>query len=263
MSEVLLNADSLVKTFGNDLTAVDGVSLEVAAGETLGIVGEAGSGKSTLLRLLNGLHPADSGSITFRGSEVVGAGASACPCLDGTETARDLRKIRKDMQMIFQDPYACLNPRMKVEEILAEPLKIHGTPKPERKLKVKEMLDAVQLPTSALKRYPHEFSGGQRQRIGIARALILHPALVLADEPVASLDVSVQAQILTLLKDLKSEFGCAMIFVAHDLLVVQNISDRVAVMKDGKIVEHLAASDLFDHPTHPYTRKLVEAVPAF
>ena len=250
MNEPLLIAKDLAKAFGNT-PAVRDVSLKVAAGQTLGIVGESGSGKSTLLRLINGLHPADSGSVLFRGSEVVGAGTS------------ELRKIRKDMQMIFQDPYACLNPRMKVEEILAEPLKIHGTPKSERKQKVKEMLDAVQLPASALKRYPHEFSGGQRQRIGIARALILRPALVLADEPVASLDVSVQAQILTLLKDLKTEFGCAMIFVAHDLPVVQNISDRVAVMKDGKIVEHLVSSELFDHPIHPYTQKLVNAVPNF
>jgi ABC-type glutathione transport system ATPase component len=247
MSDSLLTATDLHKSFDGH-PAVRGVSLEVSAGETLGIVGESGSGKSTLLRLLNGLHPADAGSIRFRSAEVIGAPNS------------ELRKIRREMQMIFQDPYACLNPRMRVGEIMAEPLKIHGVPRAERLARVKELLDAVQLPVSALKKHPHEFSGGQRQRIGIARALILKPALVLADEPVASLDVSVQAQILNLLKELQADFGCALIFVAHDLPVVQTISDRIAVMKDGQLVEELPAEDLFDRSTHPYTRKLVRAV---
>lgn len=248
MSKPLLTAQDLCKTFAG-VPAVRDVSLEVAPGETLGIVGESGSGKSTLLRLLNGVHSADRGSVIFRDSEVVGAPSS------------ELRKIRREMQMVFQDPYACLNPRMKVEEIIAEPLKIHGMPKTERAGRVREMLDGVQLPVSALKRHPHEFSGGQRQRIGIARALVLKPSLVLADEPVASLDVSVQAQVLQLLRSLQTELGCAMIFVAHDLPVVQLISDRVTVMKQGEIVEQLAAVDLFDRPQHPYTRKLVQAVP--
>jgi ABC-type glutathione transport system ATPase component len=248
MNDPLLIAEGLTKSF-DGVPAVRDVSLEVVPGETLGIAGESGSGKSTLLRLLNGLHAAEAGSVRFRRSEVVGAPTS------------DLRKIRKDMQMIFQDPYACLNPRMKVAEIIAEPLKIHGVPKAERLSRVREMLDAVQLPASALNRHPHEFSGGQRQRIGIARALVLKPALLLADEPVASLDVSVQAQILQLLRDLQADVGCAMIFVAHDLPVVQLISDRVAVMKEGEIVEQLPAADLFDKPRHPYTRKLVGAVP--
>lgn len=247
MSEPLLTATDLHKSFDGH-PAVRGVSLEVSAGETLGIVGESGSGKSTLLRLLNGLLPSDAGSICFRSAAVVGASTS------------DLRKIRREMQMIFQDPYACLNPRMRVGEIMAEPLKIHGVPRAERLPRVKELLDAVQLPVSALKKHPHEFSGGQRQRIGIARALILKPALVLADEPVASLDVSVQAQILNLLKTLQTEFNCAMIFVAHDLPVVQTISDRVAVMHSGEVVEVLAANDVFDRPQHPITRGLVEAV---
>jgi ABC-type glutathione transport system ATPase component len=244
MTEALLKAEDLVKRFGADFTAVREVSLEVAPGETLGIVGESGSGKSTLLRLLNGLHRADAGSILFRASELVGASTS------------ELRKARRHVQMIFQDPYACLNPRMRVDEILTEPLKIHHIDRDERKTRIREMLDAVQLPTSALRRYPHEFSGGQRQRIGIARALVLRPELLLADEPVASLDVSVQAQVLNLLKDLQQEFGCAMIFVAHDLPVVQYISDRVTVMKNGEFVETLSADQLFDAPQHPYTQKL-------
>jgi len=248
MTEALLTAGGLVKRFGPHFTAVREVSLEVAPGETLGIVGESGSGKSTLLRLLNGLYRADAGSIVFRTSELVGASTS------------DLRKTRRHVQMIFQDPYACLNPRMRVEEILTEPLKIHKISRKERKTRIREMLDAVQLPASALRRYPHEFSGGQRQRIGIARALVLRPELVLADEPVASLDVSVQAQVLNLLKDLQQEFGCAMIFVAHDLPVVQYVSDRISVMKAGELVETLPSRKLFDHPQHPYTQKLIDAV---
>jgi ABC-type glutathione transport system ATPase component len=249
MTAPLLKAEGLIKRFGPDFTAVNKVSLEVAPGETLGIVGESGSGKSTLLRLLNGLHSADAGSIRFRDSELVEASTS------------ELRKARRHMHMIFQDPYACLNPRMRVDEILAEPSKIHKHPKADRLPRIREMLDAVQLPASSLRRYPHEFSGGQRQRIGIARSLMLRPELVLADEPVASLDVSVQAQVLNLLKELQKEFGCAMIFVAHDLPVVQYISDRIAVMKTGEIVETLPAKDLFDLPQHPYTRNLVDAVP--
>jgi ABC-type oligopeptide transport system ATPase subunit len=247
MNNPLLQAKELTKQFGKNPPAVDHIDLTVEEGECVGIVGESGSGKSTLLRLLNGILTPEAGTVRFRGSEL-----TSC-------TRSELRNLRQNIQMIFQDPRSSLNPRMCINELLCEPLRIQKVPRTEWNSKVADMLEAVHLPTTCLSRYPHEFSGGQLQRIGIARALILDPALVLADEPVASLDVSIQAQILNLLAELRQRTGCSMVFVAHDLPVVQAVSDRVAVMRQGRIVETLQAEDLFQHAQHPYTRTLIEA----
>jgi oligopeptide transport system ATP-binding protein len=233
-----------------EVKAVDDVTFTVYKGETLGIVGESGCGKSTTGRMLLRLIEPTEGSIVFEGKEVTK--------LSKTE----LRKMRRDMQMIFQDPFASLNPRHTVEKILEEPLVVHGIgSKEERKKRVQEMLEVVGLGRYHAKRYPHQFSGGQRQRIGIARALMTNPKLIIADEPVSALDVSIQAQVLNLLEDLQKEFGLTYIFIAHDLGVVRHISDRVGVMYLGRIVELADSDQLYESPKHPYTKALLSAVP--
>jgi oligopeptide/dipeptide ABC transporter ATP-binding protein len=232
------------------LRAVDGVDLTIDAGETLGLVGESGCGKSTLGRLLIRLIPATSGQVVFDGQDLMALGPKA------------LRAVRKGMQIVFQDPFGALNPRMSVEETVMEPLLIHGARRDAATREaVTRMLDKVGLPESARFRFPHEFSGGQRQRIGIARALILHPKLVVCDEPVSALDVSVQAQIVNLLSDLQGELGLTYLFIAHDLGVVKHISTRVAVMYLGKVVEVGDKRALYSRPLHPYTQALLASVP--
>lgn len=232
-------------------TAVDGVSFEVEAGEMFAIVGESGCGKTTLARMLLRLIEPDAGKILFDGKNV-------------SELSReDLRRERRKMQMIFQDPFASLNPRMKVGEVVAEPLAIHEPklPASERQERAAEMLRRVGVDAGAMKRYPHEFSGGQRQRIGIARALILRPKLIVADEPVSALDVSVGAQVLRLLQELQSEFGLTYVFISHSLPVVAQLATRIAVMRSGKFVEMGAAEQVLREPTSAYTRELLAAVP--
>jgi oligopeptide transport system ATP-binding protein len=230
--------------------AVDGVSLVLHEGETLGLVGESGCGKSTLCRAILQLIRPTSGSVRFEGQELVG------------RSPRELRPLRRQMQMIFQDPFASLNPRKRVGQIVGDPMRLHGVADgAQLKRRVQELLDRVGLQAEHYNRYPHEFSGGQRQRIGIARALGTQPKLIIADEPVSALDVSVQAQIINLLEELQREFGMAYLFVAHDLGVVRHVSDRVAVMYLGKIVEHADAGALYAHPQHPYTNALLSAVP--
>jgi oligopeptide/dipeptide ABC transporter ATP-binding protein len=229
---------------------VDDVTFSIAEGETLGLVGESGCGKSTTGRVILRLTPATSGSVLFRGKELLS--------VEGEE----LRGARRGFQMIFQDPYASLDPRMTVKEIVGEPLRAHGvTSASEREARVVEILDAVGLDASYLKRYPFEFSGGQRQRIGIARTLILRPSLIVADEPVSALDVSVQAQVINLLMEMRARFNLTYLFIAHDLSVVRHISDRVAVMYLGRIVEMGEKEDFFEHPLHPYARALLASVP--
>ncbi|MEU6999144.1 dipeptide ABC transporter ATP-binding protein [Nonomuraea sp. NPDC046570] len=245
----LLKATDVVKHF-KAVQAVNGVSLEVRAGETLGVVGESGCGKSTLGRCLVRLTDLTSGTVEFDGQDIT------------TLSRRRLRPIRKGVQLVFQDPYASLNPRRTAGDAVAEPLRVHkyGDAAAIRR-RVAELFDVVGLTRAHLDRYPHEFSGGQRQRIGIARAVALSPKLVVADEPVSALDVSVQAQVLNLFADLQEELGLTYVFIAHDLGVVRHVSDRIAVMYLGEVVEVAEAERLYDAPAHPYTRALLSAVP--
>ncbi len=231
--------------------AVDGVDLQIRSGETYGLVGESGCGKSTLGRAILNLEPPTEGSVTFDGEDIAS--------LKG-ET---LRRKRQDMQMVFQDPMSSLDPRQSVESLLVEGMKAHGLAddKARTTARLKELLQSVGLPAAALSKYPHEFSGGQRQRIGIARALSVSPKLIVADEPVSALDVSVQAQVINLLEELQEEFGLTFLVVAHDLAVVRHISDRIGVMYLGGLVEESEAGELYDTPLHPYTRALMSAVP--
>jgi len=230
--------------------AVDGIAFQVARGETLALVGESGCGKSTTARLVLRLIDPSAGTIHFEGSDI-------------TELAGEpLRKLRRRMQIVFQDPFASLNPRMTVGEILEEPLIVHGIgTKSERRARVNELLGLVGLAPYHAQRYPHEFSGGQRQRIGIARALAVEPSLIVCDEPVSALDVSIQAQVVNLLKDLQARLGLSYLFIAHDLAVVKHVADRVAVMYLGQIVEIARKDHLFRDPRHPYTRTLLAAIP--
>jgi ABC-type oligopeptide transport system ATPase subunit len=247
----LLQVDDLSKTFtdarGRMIAAVRGVSLQVGANEVLGIVGESGCGKTTLGRTIMRLMEPTAGRIWLDGQNF------------GALRGAALKAARRKMQMVFQDPFGSLNPRHKVAEIIGEPLVIHGETGVQPR--VRELLDLVGLPSNAAERYPHEFSGGQRQRISIARALALRPKLVIADEPVSSLDVSIQSQIINLIADLRKEFGLAMIFISHDLSVIRHVSDRVAVMHLGEIVETGPVEAIFERPAHDYTRTLVAAIP--
>jgi oligopeptide/dipeptide ABC transporter ATP-binding protein len=256
----LLDVHNLVKHFVADRTvfgrptafvkAVDGVSFSVDAGKTLALVGESGCGKSTVSRLVLRLIEPDSGSVSFEGRDLLAMDANA------------LRAFRRDAQIIFQDPYASLNPRMTVSQILSEPLALHDlVPAPRRRERVEQLLRLVGLEPRFASRYSHEFSGGQRQRIAIARALAVEPKLIICDEPVSALDVSIRSQILNLLRDLQDRLGLAYIFVSHDLAVVKHIADRVAVMNLGKIVEIAEAQALFASPRHPYSRALLSAIP--
>jgi oligopeptide/dipeptide ABC transporter ATP-binding protein len=253
---VLLRVKGLAKHFParggkGTVRAVDGVSFEVHGGETLGIVGESGCGKSTLARTLLRLISPTAGAVEFDGKDI------------GTLGPRALRALRREMQMIFQDPFASLDPRLKVGAIVAEPLVIHRIgDRAGRRKAVLDLLATVGLDADAAARYPHEFSGGQRQRIGIARALALQPKLIIADEPVSALDVSIQSQILNLLVRLKEQFGLSYIFISHDLAVIEHVSDRLAVMYLGRIVETAATEDLLARPSHPYTQALISAVPS-
>ncbi|MFD0278876.1 ABC transporter ATP-binding protein [Kitasatospora sp. NPDC127111] len=231
--------------------AVDGVSFDLQKGETLGIVGESGCGKSTLAKVLMNLERATSGQVLFKGEDITrlsGAGVKA---------------VRRNIQMVFQDPYTSLNPRMTVGDIIGEPFEIHPevAPKGDRRKAVQDLLDVVGLNPEYINRYPHQFSGGQRQRIGIARGLALKPEVIICDEPVSALDVSVQAQVINLLEQLQSEFNLSYMFIAHDLSIVRHISDRVGVMYLGKLVEIGTEDEIYAHPTHPYTQALLSAVP--
>ncbi len=252
---VLVSIRDLVKHFPIDdsddvVKAVDGISFDIRDGETLGLVGESGCGKSTVGRCIIRLHEPTSGEVVFEGTNIIGL------------PDREMQALRREMQIIFQDPYASLNPRLSILSIVSEPLKIHGvSSKQERMDRVADLLSNVGLDPKYMHRYPHEFSGGQRQRIGIARALALNPKLIICDEPVSALDVSVQAQVVNLLQDLQQEFGLTYLFISHGLAVVEHISNRVAVMYLGKIVEIADSVELYENPLHPYTKALLSAIP--
>ncbi|MGW4102924.1 ABC transporter ATP-binding protein [Streptomyces sp. NPDC004976] len=262
MSEPILEVEGLVKHYPltrgvvfrkqvGAVRAVDGVDFHLGRGETLGIVGESGCGKSTVAKTLVNLERPTAGSIRYKGEDITRLSGKA------------LKSVRRNVQMVFQDPYTSLNPRMTVGDIIGEPYDIHPevAPKGDRRRKVQDLLDVVGLNPEYINRYPHQFSGGQRQRIGIARGLALRPEIIVADEPVSALDVSVQAQVINLMDRLQSEFDLAYIFIAHDLSIVRHISDRVAVMYLGRIVETGRDAEIYDHPTHPYTQALLSAVP--
>ena len=237
------------KTIGH-VKAVDGVSFGVRRGETFGLVGESGCGKSTIGKVLLRLQDATAGQVFFEGQDIMGL------------SPKEMRKLRRDMQIIFQDPYASLNPRMTVGEIVAEPLEIHGVVKgADKDKRVKNLLEVVGLASYHARRHPHEFSGGQRQRIGIARALALNPKMIVCDEPVSALDVSIQSQVINLLRDLQKELHLTYLFIAHDLSVVKHISKRVGVMYLGKMMEISTSDELYAHPLHPYTEALMSAIP--
>lgn len=254
--ELILKVRNLKQYFNEgskgEVRAIDDISFDIFKGETFGLVGESGSGKTTTGRAVMRLYQPTSGEIIFEDKDIA-----------SLKNRRDMLDFRKDIQMIFQDPYASLNPRMKVEDIIAEGLEIHGLvkTKTERKAKVADLLEQVGLNPQHATRYPHEFSGGQRQRIGIARALAVAPKMIVADEPISALDVSIQAQVVNLLEELQKDFGLTFLFIAHDLSMVKYISDRIAVMYMGKIVELADADELYYHGLHPYTKSLLSAIP--
>jgi len=256
MAEKLLEIRNLKQYFNegkkNEVRAVDDISFDIYKGETLGLVGESGCGKSTTGRTIIRLYDATGGEVIYDGVNV-----------HNKKSKSDLKQFNRKMQMIFQDPYASLNPRMKVMDIIAEGLDIHGLVKnqQERKQKVYELLETVGLNKEHANRYPHEFSGGQRQRLGIARALAVDPEFIIADEPISALDVSIQAQVVNLLKELQEEKGLTYLFIAHDLSMVKYISDRIGVMYFGKLVELAPADELYSNPLHPYTQSLLSAIP--
>lgn len=254
--DVILQVNNLKQYFNvgkpNEVKAVDDVSFDIYRGETLGLVGESGCGKSTTGRSIIRLYNATDGEVIFNGQNV-----------HDKKSTKDLKQFNRKMQMIFQDPYASLNPRMKVEDIIAEGIDIHGIAKTKqaRKERVYQLLETVGLNKEHANRYPHEFSGGQRQRIGIARALAVEPDFIIADEPISALDVSIQAQVVNLMKELQEEKGLTYLFIAHDLSMVKYISDRIGVMYFGKLVELAPANELYENPLHPYTKSLLSAIP--